>query len=468
MEFFESNPRLGDRLMLVDDQGYHIYYREFDWFYEMAHTALRERTVMFLFCENTAGAVFFYLLCLRKGIVPLLLDNNLDEQLLERLIRCYEPEYLAVPSGRAVRQCDGPAVLEGYGYTIYEQENKHGRQIHQELALLLMTSGSTGSPKLVRLSRKNLTSNAESIAKYLEITEKERPVTTLPMNYTYGLSIINSHILKGATILLTRRSLMEAGFWSFFKENQATSFGGVPFTYQMLKRLRFFEMELPSLKTMTQAGGKLPKKLQAEFAEYAFRTGRSFVVMYGQTEATARMGFLPPEDALRKCGSIGKAIPGGRFHLLDDCGMTILRPDVTGELFYEGENVAMGYAMSREDLARGNEWQGLLSTGDLAKYDSEGYYYIVGRKKRFLKMYGKRVGLDEIEQLLRDRYGDIEIACVGEDDHMRIYFTGELDEEEAVDWLAEKTRIYSGGIRMIPADHIPKNGAGKILYKELE
>ena len=469
MGFYQPNPSFRDRRMLADDKGRELTYGEFDQYYEKKQMLFLKRGLMFLLCTNQMASVMLYLMCLRKGVVPLLLNGNLDEELLERLILTYKPDYLSLPQERAGRwKQRGREVLRDRGYVTFQLNSQERARLHPDLALLLMTSGSTGSPKLVRLSRRNLVSNARAIAGYLEITEKERPITSLPMNYTYGLSIINSHLEQGAAVYMTERSMAEEGFWRFFKEKEITSFGGVPFTYQMLKRIGFFEMELPSLRTMTQAGGKLSEGLQREFGEFAARTGRRMVVMYGQTEATARMSYLPAGDVLRKIGSIGISIPGGRFSLRDEEGRTITKAGQVGELIYEGPNVAMGYAGQTEELAEGDLWQGRLATGDMARQDEEGYYYITGRKKRFLKMYGKRVSLDEMEQLVRSHCEGSEAACTGSDDHMRIYITGNPDGEELCFWLSRKTGLHAGGMKVIYVDQIPKNQAGKILYQELE
>ena len=460
---------MNEKRMLVDDRGHEITYEEFDRYFENKREVFQKRSLLFLLCTNQIGAVLLYLMCLRRGVVPLLLDSNLDEELLEKLIMTYQPDYLAVPQRRLNKEKQiGQAVLSDMGYVTFKLNAQRKIKLHPDLALLLMTSGSTGSPKLVRLSGKNLISNALAIASYLDITSQERPILSLPMNYTYGLSIINSHLKKGAAVYLTERSMAEKEFWEFFKEKEITSFGGVPFTYQMLKKIGFFEMSLPSLKTMTQAGGKLPEDLQKEFGEYAARTGCRMVVMYGQTEATARMGYLPAADVLSKIGSMGKPIPGGKFYLLDEEGRRITRPGQMGELVYEGPNVAMGYAEKADDLAQGDLWQGRLSTGDIARMDEGGYYYITGRKKRFLKMYGKRVSLDEMEQLVKSHCNGSEAACAGSDEHMRIYVTGNPNRTELICWLAQKTGLHRTGLEIIPVDAIPKNQAGKILYQELD
>lgn len=472
MEFYKNNPEFRDHLMLEEDTGARVTYGDFAKFYQSVKEKLESHTLLFLFCENTIGSVFFYLACLNQQIVPLLLDKNMDAAMAQGLVNLYQPDYLAMPMDGCglPRQCSGPPVIEEYGYDVFRREKCHSTLLHPDLALLLTTSGSTGSPKLVRQSRYNISVNASAIAGYLELDSTERPITTLAMNYTYGLSILNSHLLAGAAVLLTRSTLFEKEFWDFFLRGGATSISGVPYTYEILKRLSFFQMDLPSLRTMTQAGGKLPPRLHREFAEYAAETGRKFIVMYGQTEATARMGYLPAEYALTKCGSMGIAIPGGTFRLMEDGRREIHSADTVGELVYEGPNVAMGYAQKPDDLAKGDERQGVLFTGDMARRDADGFYYITGRKKRFLKLYGKRVNMDEIEQMLRQEYEGIDVACAGEDDRMRIFIAGENAEfcQKAGDWLAEKSGLHPKGFQVLPIEKIPKNEAGKTLYQELK
>jgi acyl-coenzyme A synthetase/AMP-(fatty) acid ligase len=320
----------------------------------------------------------------------------------------------------------------------------------------------------VRQSYENIEANTASIVEYLELDETERPITTLPMNYTYGLSIINSHISVGSTILMTDKSIMQKEFWNFFKEQKATSFGGVPYTYEMLRKLRFMRMDLPSLRTMTQAGGKLTPELHEEFAQYAKSNGKKFVVMYGQCEATARMGYLPAKMAVEKKGSMGVTIPGGEFALIDVNGEKITQPFVTGELVYDGKNVTLGYAECGEDLIKGDERHGHLQTGDMAQFDEDGYYYIVGRKKRFLKIYGNRVNLDEVERLIKGKFDGLDCACAGVDDHMYIFLTESARADELKSFVLEKTKLNPAAFKTEVIDEIPKNDAGKTLYRELE
>lgn len=424
------------------------------------------RCLVFCLCRNETGSILGYVSFINHGIVPVLLNSQLEDDLLQNLMVTYEPAYLWVPTDQTGQFPEMESVYEAYGYVLLKTGYGRNYPLYKELALLLTTSGSTGSPKFVRQSYTNVLDNAQSIAKYLELDETERPVTTLPMNYTYGLSIINSHLLVGATILVTEKTLMQKEFWNFFKEAGATSFGGVPYTYEILDKLRFYRMELPSLRTMTQAGGKILPELHEKFAKYAGEQGKKFVVMYGQCEATARMGYLPPERAVEKKGSMGIAIPGGRFHLMDGDGKEITAPDTTGELVYEGKNVTLGYAECGEDLIKGDERNGVLETGDMAQFDKDGYFYIVGRKKRFLKIYGNRVNLDEVDRLIKSEFG-IDAASAGVDDHMHIFVTEEEYAEPVKTFVVNKTKLNSAAFKVITIDEIPKNDSGKTLYKEL-
>lgn len=430
---------------VVTDDGRSVSYAELRRMSDAWAAKMPPRSLAFLLVGNHLESLVSYVGCLNHGIVPLMLSENIDAALLEELKQRYRPDF----------------VFRN-GVRVDRAENPHGRaRLHPDLALLLTTSGSTGSPKLVRQSYRNVEANRDSIVRYLKLDASERPITTLPMNYTYGLSIINSHLAVGATVLLTDRTLVQREFWTFFNEQRATSFGGVPYTYEMLDKLMFFRRQLPSLRTMTQAGGKILPALHRKFAEWAAKEGKRFVVMYGQAEATARMSYLPPERSLEKVGSMGVAIPGGRFEIED------------GELVYYGDNVTLGYAECEADLAKGDERHGKLMTGDMARVDEDGFYYIVGRKKRFLKIFGNRVNLDETERLIKGAFPEIDCACGGVDDKMRVFIARLGDcsiagmAQKVQTFVAEKTHLNFKAFEVVEIDKIPKNESGKTLYKEL-
>ena len=454
---------------IITDKGEWLTYSDIKVGTDAFAKAVPQKGLLFCLCENQIGSVMGYVACMEHHIPIVLLDGNKDLSVLQNLTAIYQPEYIWAET-KMSNDIGGETIYQYATYSLqkmsYEVEIEKP-EINSELALCLTTSGSTGSPKFVRLSAKNVLANAESIAEYLKIDENERPVTTLPSYYSYGLSVINSHLIKGATILLTEGTVAQRNFWNFMKEQNATSIAGVPYTYEMLKMLRFMRMDLPNLKTMTQAGGKLNKDIAREYIEWSQSKGKRFFVMYGQTEATARMSYLPLEHALDKYASIGIAIPKGKFSLIDINGNLIKEPDVDGELVYEGPNVCLGYAENRADLAKGDENHGVLHTGDVARRDADGYYYITGRLKRFVKIWGNRCNLDATEQIVKSNV-TTSCACVGVDDKITIFVTEQGLEGQIVKVLVEKTGLNSRAFDVRMIDTIPVKTSGKLDYPAMQ
>lgn len=466
MDFYNDIAAFGTSTAVISEDSERFTYAELLAAADAVKESIPGRCLVFSVCENSLESLAGYLGFLRGRIVPFLLHDCSDRELFETLLLTYKPAYLWLPREKAKAADLGREVFHYGKYVLLKTHYDTDYQLHEELALLLSTSGSTGSPKLVRLSYKNINSNAGAIAQYLGITGADRPITTLPMSYTYGLSIINSHLLRGCPVILTNKTLMDKAFWGLLKTNEASTFGGVPYVYEILKKLRFSRMDLPSLKVLTQAGGKMSPELVSEFAAICGQKGIRLFVMYGQTEATARMSYLPSEYAVSKAGSIGIAIPGGQFWLEAESGGVIAESGTVGELVYKGENVSLGYAAGRKDLCKGDENGGVLKTGDMAKRDADGFYYIVGRKKRFLKLFGNRVNLDEVEHLIKG--AGFSCACAGEDDHLRIYTTAKDDLAAIKAFAAERTGIHHSAFEVICLEALPFNEAGKVLYSALK
>lgn len=357
-------------------------------------SALPSRAVVFLKMRVEISCVIFYLACLRSRIVPLLLPESISDDLVEDLARQYRP-------------C---AVIGEYDFSkiTSARHDKQASNVADDLAILLSTSGSTGSSKLVMLSYQNLQANAGSIANYLTITKSDRAHLALPLSYSYGLSVLHSHLLAGASVYLSKLTPFSKGYRDELVEKEITSLSGVPFFYQMLIRSGFFTWHLPHLRVITQAGGKLASQHMKKIHTHSLQNGIRFFVMYGQTEATARISYVPPERLAAKIGSIGIAIPEGKLWLSED-----------SELIYSGPNVMMGYAQIRDDLATTSS-QTILMTGDLASMDSDGYFYITGRLKRFIKIAGSRYGLDEIESRLEEKY-DTNVIVTGVDERLLVF-----------------------------------------------
>lgn len=466
MTLFPLNSFPVDRPAAIDDAGQVLSYGELAQISVRLASSVPARTVALVLVRNTLGCVAAIVALIKLGVVPILLDVNAAEATVAVYRHRYQPDVLVLPSALQTQYPTNPCLLNIIDYVVLRSEHEAGCcSPHPDLALLLSTSGSTGSPKLVRQSQSNVLSNAQAIARYLNIGPEDRPVTSLPLHYTYGFSILSSHLQAGATLLVTERSVMEKPFWTFFDEAGATSLAGVPYTYQMLKRLGFLRRAHGALRTLTQAGGKLSDALVREFAEFAARSGIDFYVMYGQTEATARMSYVPAVRALEKAGSIGVAIPGGELFLADPAGREIIATDVQGELGYRGPNVTMGYAEQRADLSRGDERQGSLLTGDLALRDADGYYYITGRLSRMAKLFGKRVSLDDLEQICLSLV--LEVACTGVEDRVTIWVTDGRHQAVLPGLLAQRTAIHASAYQVRVLDSLPRTPAGKTDYQLL-
>lgn len=464
--FYSDIDVFKDRIAIITENGDSITYQQLITDGVSLVDKLEARSLMFLVCKNSLESVCAYIAALRKRIVPVMINHGIEVELLQNLLNLYKPTYIFSPKDWDKTGNSMETISEYGDFSMKRTGFVKDYELSDELALLLTTSGSTGSPKLVRQSYSNITANANSIAEYLGIDKDDRAITTMPMSYTYGLSIINSHLLKGASVIVNEYTVMNKEFWVLIKEKKATTFGGVPYIYEMLKKLRFGRIELPSLKYITQAGGKLSKEMAEEFNAICEDKGIKLIIMYGQTEATARMSYLPWEAAKAKAGSMGIAIPRGEFFLIDEKDGVITKADQVGELIYKGPNVTLGYACSCYDLNNPDENNGILHTGDMAKRDSDGFYYIVGRKKRFLKLFGNRVNLDEAEELLRKQGFDC--VCAGEDDKLKIYCTQTIDTKEIVSFMAKATGINPSAFEVSFIEKIPRNESGKILYSELK
>ena len=455
----------GNKTALVQGDR-QVSYEELSRICQSLQAQIPNRSLVFCLCSNTVGSVAGYLALTDGGSLPLLLDAKISSELLGYLTDAYRPTYFWMPSDLRERFPDYRFIFETENYSLMAT-SMEPYPLNDELCVLISTSGSTGSPKLVRQSYKNIRANTESIIEYLGITADERAITSLPMNYVYGLSVVNTHIYAGATLVLTGLNPYAKKFWELVNQNSVTSFAGVPFTYEMIDKLRIFKLELPTLKTLTQAGGKLSPELHKKYAEWAAANGKRFIVMYGASEATARMGYLPFERSIEKQGSMGVPIPGGRFELIDADDKVIDAPDTVGELVYYGDNVTLGYALTGADLIKPDENKGRLVTGDMAKRDADGFYYIVGRKKRFLKILGKRINLDEVERLLKNHFDTMDIACGGKDDELWIYVVDEALKADVVEYVFSEMDINRKLQKVGVIPEIPKNASQKILYSAL-
>lgn len=454
-----------EKIALIDNEGNSVKYGEIPELMKNVGENVVSRSIIFNLCKNTVGSVIGYPGFVEKKAVPVMLNSKIDKELLDNLLETYKPAYLWIPKENT-ENYPYEKVYELFDYVLLKTDNEI-YPINDKLQLLMTTSGSTGSPKLVRYKKGNLEANAKNVALAFGWTSEERPVCDLGMQYTMGLNVINTHLYVGATLLLTTYNLFSGEFWDYIRAEKATNFTGVPFSYDIFYRLHFERMDLPYLTTLSQGGGKLTDARFKQLADYAERTGKRFIASFGTTETSARMACLPADLAASKIGSIGRAIPEGELFLVDTEGNLIEDVVAEGEMCYKGPNVTMGYAVCKEDLEKDDEFNGVYHTGDLAKRDEDGCYYVTGRLSRFLKLLSYRVSLDQTERMIQQEFG-IECACAGTDQRMNIYVTDESKSKEIVDFLCDKLGMFKTLFRVFVIDEILRNDSGKIQYKKLD
>ena len=445
--------------------------------------ALSARSVVVLSGTNSAELVVTYLALLDAGHVPLLAAPGAPAS---QLTAAWSPAATVHVEGDDLHVTPQLAAADA----------GTGPSLHPDLALLLSTSGSTGSPKLVRLSQRNLVANAASIVEYLQLTAADCGITTLPLHYCYGLSVLHSHLLAGASVVLTDASVVDPCFRRALADHGVTNVAGVPHTFDMLEQSGADSVYEPSLRLLTQAGGRMAPADVARWVDRSAGRGVDFYVMYGQTEATARMAYLPPDLAAHRPGTIGRAIPGGTLRVepvtetepVDSgrdadggrdvgAGRRDADPGEIGELVYSGDNVMMGYATDAADLARGHDLTE-LRTGDLARFHADDEVYeIVGRRARFVKPFGLRIDLDELERRLVDRLvgsdgdavavaGDKAVAVAG-DDSIIVVAAPSADEVAVVDAVTDLTGLPASRIVVDRRPAIARLASGKVDYAAL-
>lgn len=414
--------------------------------------------LVFLYLDDSLLAASVYLSYMNSPYTLALLNAGLAVDMKLSLENKYQPSIIADLNRSVVEGYEEERISLPFGnYTTFSRETE-SQPLHAQCKVLLSTSGSTGSPKFVKLSEENLIQNALSITGYLPINRNDVTPLNLPIYYSYGLSVLHSNALKGGMIVCGVSDIIQREFWAECEAFGFSSIAGVPFIYEMLDRIGFRKRKYPSLRYMTQAGGNLNIKTKERFSEYCLENNIALYIMYGQTEATARISYVPPDRLTEKIGSIGIAIPNG----------TLSIDAANSELLYSGPNVFGGYATDAEDL---ENWEAidLLRTGDLARKDTDGFYYITGRMKRFVKLYGNRLNLDELEAYLKNTSGNNSLATNGiEDKVILISYSGDsLDENAIKKNIFEHFKIHPTSIKFHQIDEIPLTSNGKVNYKML-
>ncbi len=462
MNFLKKFENFKSNLCLISENKKYLSYEDVLNMGENITKNLKPRSLIFVLAENDIEFAVSYISFFKKGIVQMLLNPKIPSNFLNQLIKAYMPNYIFLPNSRKVDLKSFEIINELDNYKIIQINKNNSYSVNKDLSLLLGTSGSTGSIKFVRISYENIYYNTCDIAKFLKIDENHKTITTMPPFYTYGLSVINTHLFSGASILVTNAKIIEKLFWELMKNEKICSFAGVPYFYEILNKIKFDKINLPYLKYFTQAGGALRKDLIKYFLKYSEKNKKNFIIMYGQTEATARMTYLPYKMLKKKIGSVGLPVSSGKINLLSDNSNN----DKKGEIIYQGKNVSLGYARNFTDLIKGDENKGILKTGDLAKKDRDGYLYITGRKSRDIKLFGHRVSLDEMEQILFNK--GYNCRCCGFDNKVTIFHTDRTYNGEILKYISKQTNIYLKCFALKHIKEFPLNENGKASYEKLE
>lgn len=412
--------------------------------------------LVFIYNDNLVGSIEVLLNFLNSRFTVVLLSAQLHADFKQNLEALYTPYYIYDPGRATIDEYD--TMTASASIQLLKRKVAVEYTIHPNIKMLLSTSGTTGSPKFVKLSDDNLVQNAWAILDYMPIQYDDVVPLNVPIVFVYGLSIFTTNCMAAGAIVCTNKDILQPAFWTDFTKYNCSTIGGVPYVYEMLHRIGFFRKDHASLRYMTQTGGILNQALRQEIVGYTTTYNKQFFAQYGQTEAAGRMAWLPQEELLHKAASIGRPIKNGRFEIDAD----------TNELIYYGPNVFGGYANSTTDLGTWHETNKLY-TGDVARQDEEGYYYITGRIKRIIKLFGTRLNLDEVELILKNALGGQTVVCTGiNDKHLLVsHVNDQLEEATIKQVLKEKLHIHPAAIQVKYIPTMPLTPNGKIDYSTL-
>jgi len=451
---------MDDRVALIDaESGRTVTYGDIAALSDQLTTVAAGRRFAVVFTELTTRSLALYRAAYSADIAVALLEASLSDDLALPLLASYEPDVIIATRART--------LPPGYREVIPDVYVRDGdpTPVDDDLAVLLSTSGSTGSPRFVRLSRSNIESNTSAIVRSLSLTADDRAMTMLPLSYSYGMSVVNTHLAVGGSVVVSSASLFEPSFWPTVSDHGVTMLNGVPSTFPMLLRIGLEKQSLPRLRALTQAGGRLAVDLVDRFADIMDRRGGEMFVMYGQTEASPRIASRSVTRSQERVGSCGVALTDGHLQVVDSD--EVLPVGQTGEVVYRGPNVMLGYAEARADLVAGDVTGGVLHTGDLGRLDADGFLYLTGRTKRIAKISGLRISLDEIEHLVVGQ-GSVAAVPAG-DDGIVVYCTdGDPTAFRSIERsLSSNLRLPPRSIRIVRADDLPLLPSGKVHYQAL-
>jgi long-chain acyl-CoA synthetase len=467
MRLFKSFNKFKKKIAIIDSVYSNLTYKQILKETDKIKKKIKKRSLVLIISENSLGSLLAYIFCIINNHVGIIVDSKTEKKNILKIFKSYQPQYTFLSKKNIF-------ILQKVcfeKYTFFDQslmKNKSNKKINinKDLSLLLSTSGSMGSIKFVKLSKNNLKHNTDSIISYLKINKKDSAITSLPISYSYMISIINTHFEVGGSIVISKYSLIEKEFWKIFRKSKITSFNGVPYSYEILQKIGFKNIRIDTLKYLTHAGGKIENDRLKKINKFCKKNKLEFFSMYGQTEASPRISYLKPEFSEKKIGSIGKGIPGIKILLLDDSGKEILEPFVEGQIICKGKNVFMGYSKNLNDLKEPNEESYELKTGDLGYFDKDGFFYISSRLSKIAKIFGYRVDIGELESRMNTK--GYKIACLSDDKKIFIFFEKNYNKIKLINVISKITNLNIRSFELIKLKYFPRTLNNKISYNELK
>ena len=467
MRLFRSFNKYNKNVAIIDKNYSSLSYKEVLTEINKIKKVIKNRSLILIVTENSLGSLIAYTSCIINKHAAIIIDSKTTKKNILKIFKNYQPNYVFL--SKKIKSIFKKNCSEKYTFfdqSLMENQINKRIKINKSLSLLLSTSGSMGSIKLVKLSKDNLKHNTHSIIRYLKINKKDSAITNLPISYSYMLSIINTHFEVGASIIISKYSLIEKEFWKTFKSNKITSFNGVPYTYEILTRIGLKNIKTKTLKYLTHAGGKLEKNKLREIINFCKKNNLKFFSMYGQTEASPRISYLKPKFSEKKMGSIGKGIPGIKIYIVDNDGKKILKPFQEGEIICEGKNVFMGYSENYKDLKKANENNFKLKTGDLGYFDKDRFFYITSRISKIAKIFGNRIDIGALENLMSKK--GYKIACLSDNKKIYVFIEKEYNKINLINTISKISNLNIGSFKLIELKYLPRTSNNKISYNELK
>ena len=464
--FLSQIKKFSSSTIFIDENNKNIKYFEILKLNSKINKIVKKKSLIFIVSENSIESLMGYVSILISKALIMPINNQISNLDFEILRNKYQPSYIWCNKNFLEDNLNKffKPVLKFENYLLLESVNKKEYPIKNSLKILLSTSGSLSEPKCVKLTNKNLKHNTISIDKYLNLKPKDRTITSLPWSYSYGMSIINTHIYKGASILITKKSLLDKEFWNLLIFGKVTNFNGVPFLYEIIKKIGFEKLFNSNLRFITQAGGKMNINLFQEIIKLCCKKKIKFFSMYGQTEASPRMSFIEKTRKKTEANCIGKSIFGGSFYLRDKNNKKVKKIRQEGELIFKGKNIFVGYSKSFKDLNK-NKTINVLKTGDIGFFDRDKNYYLTGRKSRFIKFAGIRTGLDTIEEKLRLR--NIVCATLNHKDILYIFIENINKINDLKKIISKIIKIRHNEFELKYLNNFPRNSNNKMAYNKL-